>query len=78
VGEFNPQDLANTTWAFATPGHAAPALLDAIAAEAASRVGEFNTQNLANTAWAFATVDHAAPALLVGGDLAPQNCQFFC
>ena len=56
VGEFNPQGLANTAWAYATAGHAAPALLDAIAAEAAGRVGEFNPQELSITAWSFATV----------------------
>jgi hypothetical protein len=30
--DFNPQNLANTARAFATAGHTAPALLDAIAA----------------------------------------------
>ena len=29
--EFNPQDLANTAWAYATAGHSAPALFDALA-----------------------------------------------
>jgi len=61
--EFKPQHLANTAWAFATAGHAAPALFDAIGREAAGRVRELNPQNLANTAWAFATAGHAAPAL---------------
>jgi hypothetical protein len=62
---LNPQNLANTAWAFATAGHAAPALLDAIAAAAVrSGLCDFNPQNLANTAWAFATAGHAAPALL--------------
>ena len=46
-----PQNLANTAWAYATAGHAAPALLDAIAEEAARRgLREFNEQDLANTA----------------------------
>jgi len=63
VHELNPQNLANTAWAFATTGHAAPALFDAIGREAAARVRELNPQNLANTAWAFATAGHAAPAL---------------
>ena len=31
------QDLSNTAWAYATLAHAAPALLDAIAAAAAQR-----------------------------------------
>jgi len=61
--ELNPQGLANTAWAFAKAGHAAPALFDAIGKESAGKVLEFNPQNLSNTAWAFATVGHAAPAL---------------
>jgi len=60
---LHPQNLSNTAWAFATAGHAAPALFDAIGREAAGRVRELNPQNLANTAWAFATAGHAAPAL---------------
>ena len=63
--DFKPQELANTAWAFATAGRAAPALLDAIAAAAVrSGLRDFNPQALANTAWAFATAGHAAPALL--------------
>ena len=61
--EFEPQELANTAWAFATAGHAAPGLFDAIGKEAAGRVRELNPQALANTAWAFAKAGHAAPAL---------------
>ena len=45
MGNFNPQDLANTAWAFATLGQ--PGLDD------------FNRQELANTAWAFATLGQA-------------------
>jgi hypothetical protein len=30
--EFNPQELANTAWAYATSGHSAPELFDAVAA----------------------------------------------
>jgi len=61
--EFDPQSLANTAWAFATAGHAAPALLEAIAEESTGRVHEFTPQALANTAWAVATAGRAAPAL---------------
>jgi hypothetical protein len=43
-GSFKPQELANTAWAFATAGHAAPALLDAIAAAAVLRLRDFNPQ----------------------------------
>jgi len=63
VRDFNPQGLSNTAWSFATAGHAAPALLDAIAAEAARRVRDSNPQGLSNTAWSFATAGHAAPTL---------------
>ena len=61
---FEPQNLANTAWAFATAGQRAPVLLDAIAAAAVPRLRDFNPQGLANTAWAFATAGHLAPALL--------------
>jgi hypothetical protein len=78
IGECKPQELANTAWAFATAGHAVPALLDAIAAEAERRVGEFNAQNLANTAWAFATAGHPAPTLLdaIAAEAAPRVGEF--
>jgi len=61
--ELNAFDLSNTAWAFATAGHAAPALFDAIGKESARRVRELKPQELSNTAWAFATAGHAAPAL---------------
>jgi hypothetical protein len=62
--DFTFQELANTAWAYATAQHAAPALLDAIAAEAARQVRDFKPQELTNTAWAYAKAQHAAPALL--------------
>jgi len=62
-GDFNPQQLANTAWAFATAVHAAPALFDAIAEESSKQVGKFKAQDMANTAWAFATAGHTASAL---------------
>ena len=64
IRDFNGQSISNTTWAFATAGHASPALFDAVAAEATKRgLREFTPQALANTAWAFATADHPAPKL---------------
>ena len=66
LGEFNSQNLCNTAWAFATVGHASPALFDGVAKVAVGRLGEFNTQDLSNTAWAFARVGHASPALFDG------------
>ena len=73
-----------TAWAFAKAGHAAPALLKAIATEAVrGGLRGFTPQGLANVAWAFATAGHAAPTLLDaiaaeavrGGlrDFSPQN-----
>ena len=60
---FNPQDMANTVWAFAKAGHSAPALFDAVAAEALTKMPHFIPQDIANTVWAFATAMHSAPAL---------------
>ena len=31
LGDFKPQALSNTAWAYATAGHAAPSLFDAVA-----------------------------------------------
>ena len=56
--------MSNTAWAFAKARHEAPALFEAISAEAVHRgLGDFNEQDLSNTAWAFATARHEAPAL---------------
>ncbi|KAJ1628382.1 hypothetical protein T492DRAFT_156827 [Pavlovales sp. CCMP2436] len=63
LGEFKPQELANTAWAFATLGTPAPQLFDAIACKSEQRIGEFEPQGLANTAWAFATLGMPAPEL---------------
>ena len=56
LSEFNPQELANTAWAFATVKQSDEKLFTALARAAEQRVSEFNAQELANTAWAFATV----------------------
>eukprot|EP00316_Scyphosphaera_apsteinii_P019076 CAMPEP_0119298496 /NCGR_PEP_ID=MMETSP1333-20130426/673_1 /TAXON_ID=418940 /ORGANISM="Scyphosphaera apsteinii, Strain RCC1455" /LENGTH=49 /DNA_ID= /DNA_START= /DNA_END= /DNA_ORIENTATION= len=47
-------------WAFATAGHKAPTLFQALARVSEGRLAEFNPQNLANMAWAFATAGHKA------------------
>ena len=61
---FNAQDLSITVWAFATAGLRAPALFEALSAEAVRRgLGGFKEQDLSNTAWAFAKSGHEAPAL---------------
>ena len=61
--DFNPQDLANTVWAYATAGHAPPALFEAVARAAVPRMGEFKPQHLSNTAWAYAVADAPSAAL---------------
>ena len=50
MGDFNPQELANTAWAFATAGQNDALLFAALATAAERRMGDFNVQNLANTA----------------------------
>ena len=69
-----PQALSNTAWAFATAGHKAPALFEAIARQAQGRVGEFVPQALSNTAWAFAVADARCDALF-GGPQFVQACE---
>ena len=48
--DFNPQDLANTAWAFATVGHEEKQLFTSLAAAVERRMKEFNSQELVNTA----------------------------
>jgi RAP domain/FAST kinase-like protein, subdomain 1 len=64
IADFNPQNLSNTAWSFATVNHEAQLLFDAIAQVAPVRINEFSPQALSNTAWAFATLNHEAPLLL--------------
>ena len=82
VGEFGPQAMSNTAWAYATSGYPAPALFDALANEAVGQLGDFTPQALSNMVWAFATAGHAHPALFDAvaveaarraGDVNPQN-----
>ena len=56
IGECNPQELANTTWALATLVLEETELLEAGRPAAESPNGECNPQNLANTARATATL----------------------
>lgn len=82
VGEFGPQAMSNTAWAYATAGFDAPALFDALANRAVGQLGEFTPQGLSNMVWAFATAGHAHPRLFDtvaveaarrSGDVSPQN-----
>jgi hypothetical protein len=63
LASMNSQELSNTAWAFATAGHRAPDLFDALAEVAEAQIDAFNPQELSNLCWAFATVEHDAPAL---------------
>ena len=78
AGDAKPQELANTAWAFATAGHPAPEMYDALAKAATPYMSEFNPQELANIAWAFATAAHSAPALFdaVAAVAAPRLAEF--
>ena len=42
LDDFQPQELANTAWAFATLGQADAQLFMALASEAAWRLGDMN------------------------------------
>ena len=53
MGDFQPQELAITAWAFATVRHLDAWLFVALARVAEQHLGGFNTQGLGNTAWAF-------------------------
>ena len=64
IGSFKPQGLSNLVWAYATLGHSAPQLLDAVAQAAMGSMGSFNPQDLSNLVWAYATLGHSAPQLL--------------
>ena len=57
LGDFNPQEFANTAWVFVMFGQADAQLFIAVAREAEWHLGDFNPQVLANTAWQFATLD---------------------
>ena len=47
---FNPQDVANTAWAFATVKYRDEKLFAALARAAERRLSDFNPQDAANTA----------------------------
>lgn len=61
--QYQPQNLANLAWAYATVGHKAPPLFEMIEGEARERVSEFAAQGLTNLAWAYASVGYEAPEL---------------
>jgi hypothetical protein len=56
IRSFNPQELSNTVWAFATIGFSSQPLFDAIASKSLYNIRSFKPQNLSNIVWAFATL----------------------
>ena len=80
--DFNPQDIANTLWAFATLGQQpSDALMVGMKKHAVLVQGSFSPQ--ANTLWAFATLGQqpsqalvaviTKQAVAVQGDFKPQE-----
>ena len=57
AAELTPANLARLAWSFATVALHAPALLDALTAEASRRSGALSAQQLANVLWACAIAD---------------------
>ena len=55
MGNFEPQGISNTAWAFATAGQKNEPLFAASARAAEQRMKEFKAQEISSTAWAFAT-----------------------
>ena len=83
-GDFNPQNIANTLWAFATLGKQPDdRLVVGLTARAVEMQGDFNPQEIANTLWAFSTLGRQpndelvaqlmARAVEVQGDFNPQD-----
>ncbi|KAG0581645.1 hypothetical protein KC19_4G268400 [Ceratodon purpureus] len=56
--EFNAQNLANTTGAFASMLHSAPFLFEAVAKRAGTLTDTFRPQELVQILWAFACMNH--------------------
>lgn len=64
VPEMNGQNLANTSWAFATLRVADEDFFDAVAKAVKAQCHDFAQQNLSNTAWAFAKVQIKRPEMM--------------
>ena len=75
---FHEQEMVSLAWSFATAGHGAPELFDALAAEAERMMRGFSPQGLANLAWAFATAAHRTRSLFdaVAAEATPQLRSF--
>ena len=63
IGEFEPQEIANSAWGCAKIGITDQRFFKAVAEKASRRIHAFNPQAMANTVWAFATARVAADTL---------------
>ena len=72
--DFNPQNLANTAWAFATAGQKEALLFAALTTAVQRRMGDFKPQGLANTAWTFATAGQKNASLFAALAIAAKPC----
>eukprot|EP00747_Dinoflagellata_sp_TGD_P224072 gnl/TRDRNA2_/TRDRNA2_96169_c0_seq1.p1 gnl/TRDRNA2_/TRDRNA2_96169_c0~~gnl/TRDRNA2_/TRDRNA2_96169_c0_seq1.p1 ORF type:complete len:196 (-),score=31.53 gnl/TRDRNA2_/TRDRNA2_96169_c0_seq1:22-609(-) len=66
LDEFDAQQLASASWAFAKSEQLDAHLFAALVRAAGRRLGEFNLQGLSNAAWAFAAAGEPLPFLLPG------------
>ncbi|KAF5742801.1 hypothetical protein HS088_TW09G00861 [Tripterygium wilfordii] len=64
VGEFNSQNVANISGAFASMRHAAPDLFSGLSKRASDIIQTFKEQELAQLLWAFASLYEPADPLL--------------
>ena len=72
MGNFNPQNLGNTAWAFASAGRNDALFFAALATAVEQRMGDFNSQELAITAWAVAMVAETGTSFLPTWPTAPR------
>ena len=68
IGEFKPQEIANSAWGCGKIGFIDQRFFEAIASEIPRRISEFNAQNMANAVWAFATASVTADSLFKAVD----------
>ena len=58
LNKFNPQDVANTAWAFATVSYRDEKLFAALAIAAARRLSEFNLFSIQMALWGLSQGEH--------------------
>lgn len=79
VDQFNSQNVANVSGAFASMQHSAPGLFSELSKRGSEIVHTFQPQELAQVLWAFASLSEPADSLLSSLDDVYQNAlQFRC